>query len=179
MEIEATSTPKAIKRYVDASPKARLVFLLLILFWLSLALFLDRFSVWFPLDGTPSERLLKISDRGRIALIVTVVFYLILSGIVVFESIWTVRSRQWPPQGHPMPFRTRIKEIKHPTRVWLFAGSILAIYFAHIGLHVYSWYRSNRAIQETILLLERPQGKCTTSVPEQERRTGCFGGRER
>lgn len=179
MEIETTSTPKATKRYVEASPKARLVFLVLILFWLSLALFLDRFGAWFPLDGTPTERLLKVSDRALIALIVSVIFYLTLSGIVMFESIWTVRSRQWPPEGHPMPFRTRVKEIKHPTMVWLFAGSIIAIYFAHIGMNAYSWSRSNRAIQETISLLERPQGKCTTSVPGQEKRTGCFSGRER
>src|SRR4029079_2888567 len=103
-----------MKRYVEASPKARLVFLVFILFWLSLALLLDRFDAWFPLAGTPAERLHKISDRTLVALILSVVLYLIMVCLVVFEGIWTVLSRQWPPKGHPMPFRTPVKEINNP-----------------------------------------------------------------
>ena len=153
-----------MKRYVEASPKARLVFLVFILFWLSLALLLDRFDAWFPLAGTPAERLHKISDRTLVALILSVVLYLIMSGLVVFEGIWTVRSRQWPPKGHPMPFRTPVKEINNPIKVWLFAGFILAMYSSNIAMNVFSWSRSNTVIQETISLLEKPIGKCTKPV---------------
>ena len=179
-DVAANAPPNSqAKRYVEASPKARLFFLVAILSWLALLLFLDRFNVWFPVHGTPTEKLVKTLDRGLVVLIVSVSFWLMLSTIMVFEAIWTVRSRQWPPHGHPMPFRTPVKEIKHPLTVWLFAGSIVAMYMTHIVINVASWSRVNKVIHETISLLERPQGKCGTTVPEQEKRTGCFGGRER
>jgi hypothetical protein len=157
-----------MKRYIEASYKARLVFFLLVLLWAGLVLLQKllqkHFDEWFPLTGTPVEQLIQSSDRQLLAVIVLVVFYLTLSGIVVFEAIWTVRSRQWPPHGHPVPFRTPVKEIKNPIMVWLFAGSILTMYMGHIALYVYSWSLTNKLIQETIPSLEMPKGDCTTPV---------------
>jgi len=153
-----------MKRYIEGSYKARLVFFFLVLLWAGLVLFLQRFNEWFPLTGTPVEQWIQSSDRYLFGAIVLVVFYLTLSGIVVFEAIWTVRSRQWPPHGHPVPFRTQVKGIKHPTMVWLFAGSIIAMYMGHIAIQVYTWSLSNKLDQEIIRLLEPPKGDCTTPV---------------
>ena len=153
-----------MKRYIEGSYKARLVFFFLVLLWASLVLFLQRFDEWFPLNGTPVEQLIQGSDRHLLAVIGLVVFYLILSGIVVFEAVWTVRSRQWPPHGHPMPFRTPVREIKNPIMVWVFAGFMLSSYMTHIALSVYSWSLHNKLLQATIRLLEPPKGDCTTPV---------------
>ena len=149
-----------MERYIEGSYKARLVFFFVALLWAGLVLFLQRFDTWFPISGTPQEQLVQSSDRALLAAIIVTVFYLTLSGIVVFETIWTVRTRQWPPHG--MPFRTPIKEIKNPIMVWMFASSILAMYLGHIAIQVYAWYLTNELTQEAIRLLEPPEGKCTT-----------------
>jgi hypothetical protein len=157
-----------MKRYIEPSYKARLVFFFLVLLWAGLVLLQTllqkHFDEWFPLAGTPVEQVIQSSDRHLLAVIVFVVFYLTLSGIVVFVAIWTVRSRQWPPHGHPMPFRTPVKEIKNPIMVWLFAGFILIIYISHIALSVYAWSLNNKLLPEIIRLLEPPKGDCTTPV---------------
>lgn len=153
-----------MKRYIEGSYNARLVLFFLVLLWAGLVLFLQRFDDWFPLTGTPVEQVIQSSDRSRAGVIVQVVFYLTLSSIVVFEAIWTVRSRQWPPHGHPVPFRTQVKEITHPIKVWLLAGFILIMHMSLIALSVYSWSLSNEFDQEIIRVLERPKGDCTTPV---------------
>ncbi len=108
-----------MKRYIEGSYKARLVFFLAFLLWAGLVLFLQRFDTWFPISGTLQEQLVQSSDRALLAAIVSTVFYLALSGLVVFEAIWTVRTRQYPPLGHLVPFRTPIREIKYPILVWV------------------------------------------------------------
>lgn len=134
----------------------------MVLLWASLVLFLQRFDTWFPISGTPQEKLVQSSDRALLAAIVVAVVYLTLSGIVVFEAIWMVRTRQWPPHGHLMPFRTPIKEIKNPIMVWVCAGSILTMCMGHIALQVYAWFLIDQYALANIRLLELLERKCDT-----------------
>ena len=145
-----------MKHYIEASPKAKKVFFIVAFIWAGVALFLANYDVWFPVSGTQQEQLVQISNRGLVAVVVAVVFYLALSILVVVYTVWTVRSRQWPPLGHSMPFRTQVHEIKQPVLVWVFAGILLLGYMAHLGKQIYSWSLTNKLIHSLEPLLETP-----------------------
>ena len=145
-----------MKHYIEASPKAKKVFFIVAFIWAGVALFLASYDVWFPVSGTQQEQLVQISNRGLVALVVAVVFYLLLSILVVAYTVWTVRSGQWPPLGRSMPFRTRVHEIKQPVLAWVFAGILLLGYAAHLGTQIYSWSLTNKLIHGLEPLLETP-----------------------
>jgi hypothetical protein len=145
-----------MKRYVEASPRAKKVFFIVAFIWAGVALFLAGYDVWFPLSDVPQEQLVQISNRALVAVVVSVVFYLALSILVVLYTVWTVRSRQWPPHGCSMPFRTKVHEIKQPVLVWVLAGILLFGYMAHIGKQIYSWSQTNNLIHSLEPLLKTP-----------------------
>ena len=145
-----------MKHYVEASPRAKKVFFIVAFIWAGVALFLAGYDVWFPISDVPQEQLVQISHRALVAVIVSVVFYLALSILVVLYAVWTVRSRQWPPHGCSMPFRTKVHEIKQPVLVWVLAGILLFGYMAHIGKQIYSWSKTNNLIQSLEPLLKTP-----------------------
>ncbi len=151
-----------MKRYVEGSYKARLAFFFVFLLWAVVVLFQQRFDTWFPISGTLQEQLVQSSDRALLAAIVSTVMYLALSGFVVFEAIWTVRTKQYPPLGHLVPFRTPIREIKYPIMVWVCAGSILSMCIGHIALQVFAWFLINEYALVNIRLLELLERKCDT-----------------
>lgn len=135
-----------MKRYIEASPKAKKVFFSVAVIWAGVALLLVVLNDWFSISGTPQEQSVQISNRALGLVVIKVVSYLALSTLVVLYACWTVRSRQWPPLGHPMPFRTQVREIKQPVWVWVLAGFLLLGYMAQMGTAIYSWSQINKLL---------------------------------
>ena len=135
-----------MKRYIEASSKAKKVFFSVAVIWAGLALLLVGLNEWFPVSGTLQEQSVQISNRALILVVVKVVSYLAMSILVVLYAFWTVRSRQWPPLGHSMPFRTQVREIKQPVLVWVLAGFLLLGNVAQIGTSIYIWSQTNKLL---------------------------------
>jgi hypothetical protein len=128
-----------MKRYIEASSKAKKVFFSVAVVWAGVALLLVGLNEWFPVSGTLQEQSVQISNRALVIVVVEVVSYLAVSILIVLYAFWTVRSRQWPPLGHSMPFRTQVREIKQPVLVWVLVGLVLLGYMAKLGVAIYSW----------------------------------------
>jgi phosphoglycerol transferase MdoB-like AlkP superfamily enzyme len=83
-----------MKRYIEASPRAKKVFFIVAFIWAGVALFLAGYDAWFPISDVPQEQLVQISTRALVAVVVSVVFYLALSILVVLYAVWTVRGQK-------------------------------------------------------------------------------------
>jgi hypothetical protein len=81
-------------------------------------------------------------------------FYLVLSVVAVILATKAVRTRQWPPAGMAVPFRTPVQEIRKPFKVWLLLAILLVAYAAHIVIAAYSAAATHSMVQETRRLLE-------------------------
>ena len=92
-----------MKRYVEASPRARQWLFLVAVVWAGLVLFASRFSTYFPLPTGAQELLAEIDARALYGLVALSLFYLALPAMAVFVAIRVVRTRQWPPAGMANP----------------------------------------------------------------------------
>ena len=142
-----------MKRYVEASPKAREWFFFGAVLWAGLALFTSRFNTIFPLSGRVDELLTQIDERALYALVALTVFYLALSAVAILLALKAVRTRQWPPAGVAVPFRTSVKEIRKPFKVWLLLAVLLVVYAGHIAIAAYSAAATHSMVQETLRLV--------------------------
>lgn len=136
------------KSYVEASPKARQLFFLYLIVWGAIVVAWEKYGGIPPHEGSGQELIVQIEELNFISLMITIVFYTILSAMILWIAVRTSRSGQWPPEGMAMPFRTRIKDVS-PAKVWIYTISILCMYGGHIFLQVYSWWHIN-AVLETI-----------------------------
>jgi hypothetical protein len=136
-----------MKQYVEASPRAKLVFYVAAIFLGGIGIFLFRFNAWFPVHGSPEEQLRQMADRAMYVMVALVVSYVALSGLVLILAIRTVRTRQWPPVGLPMPFRMAVTEIKRPFAVWALAAVLFVLYTTHAALSINSWRQTERLVQ--------------------------------
>ena len=137
-----------MKRYVEASPKARQWFFLVAVVWAGLALVASRLNTYFPLSGHVEELLVQIDARALYALVALSLFYLTLSVVAIFLATRTVRTRQWPPAGLEVPFRTPVTEIRTPFKVWLLLGLVLAAYAGHVAIAAYWAAATHSQVQE-------------------------------
>ena len=70
-----------------------------------------------------------------------------------------VRTRQWPPPGMQVPFRTRVFEIHQPIKVWICTIVILIVLSIDVGLSIYTWQLRNQFFEENIRLVAPPTSK--------------------
>ena len=109
-----------MKRYVEPSPRTRQLFFLALVLLTALAVVVDRFDrILPPLSLNPAVALEQGANRLLLASAFSSVFYAVLAILVVRMTRRAVRSGQWPPVGMSMPFRTAIREIRHPRVEWL------------------------------------------------------------
>ena len=142
-----------MQRYVEASPRARQWFFLAAIVWLGLVLLTSRFGTYFPLSGSPSEKLAQLDQRSWYALGAFVVFYAALSVLAVFLAAKAVRTKQWPPAGLTVPFRTRVYEIQSPFKVWFWVLVLLCVYCTHIALAGKQAMATHAMLQEALELV--------------------------
>src|ERR1022692_4721965 len=103
-----------MKRYVEASPKARQWFFLIAIVLGGLVLFMYVFDTYFPPVGSVLEQLAQMDARATYKLIAFIPIYLVFSVVAFVLAARSVRTRQWPPAGIAVPFRTQIREIRKP-----------------------------------------------------------------
>jgi hypothetical protein len=142
-----------MKRYVEASPRARQWLFLVAVVWAGLVLFASRFSTYFPLPTGAQELLAQIDARALYGLVALSLFYLALSAMAIFVAIRVVRTRQWPPAGMAVPFRTPVREIRKPAAVWLSLAILLLVYAAQIVMAAYTTTATHSMVQEALRLV--------------------------
>ena len=84
---------------------------------------------------------------------VLVAFYLFLSAAAIVLAVKAIRTKQWPPAGLPVPFRTRIHEIRRPFKVWLLVAALVGVYLTHIALTGYTVAAIHSIVQESVPLV--------------------------
>ena len=143
-----------MKRYVEASPRARQWFFLVAVVWAAFALFASRLTSHLPLPGSSVQDLLaQIEARTLYSLVALSLFYVLLSIVAIVLAIKTVRTGQWPPAGMAVPFRTPVREVHKPYKVWVFLALLLAAYVTHIAIAAYAAAATHSVLQETSRLV--------------------------
>ena len=142
-----------MKQYLDASPRVRQWFFFIAVVWLGLVLLTVRFNTYFPLSGNAQEQLAQIDARATYALVALVLFYLGLSVQAVLLAAKAVRTKQWPPAGVAVPFRTQIHEIRRPLKVWFWVSVLVCAYGTHIALAGVQAVATHSMLQEALRLV--------------------------
>jgi hypothetical protein len=160
-----------MSQYVEASPRAKLVFYLAAIALGGIGIFLFRFNAWFPVHGSPEEQLRQMADRAMYVMIALVVMYGALACLVLILAIGTVRTRQWPPAGLPMPFRMAVTEIKRPFAVWAPVAVVLVLYVTHAALSINSWRQTDRLVQ-SLMQQVQSSGNANAAAPGPAKQAG-------
>ena len=142
-----------MKRYIEASPRARQWYFLAAIVWAGLALFVSRINTYFPLPSDARELLTAVDARATYRLVTVSLFYLLFSAAAIFLALKAVRTKQWPPAGMAVPFRTQLREIHRPHRVWLVLAVLLLIYASHIVVTAYAVATTRSMVQQTLRLI--------------------------
>ena len=142
-----------MKRYVEASTRARQWYFLAAVVWAGLALLVSRFNSYCPLPSDARELLTAVDARATYRLVTVSVFYLLFSGVAILLAIKAVSTKQWPPAGMPVPFRTQVREIHRPLKVWFALAVLLVIYASHIAVTAYAVATTHSMVQETLRLV--------------------------
>ena len=160
-----------MNQYVEASPRAKIVFYVAAIVLGGIGIFLFRFNAWFPVQGSPEEQLRQMADRAMYVMIALVVMYGLLACLVLILAIGTVRTRQWPPAGLPMPFRMAVTEIKRPFVVWAPVAVLLVLYVTHAALSINSWRQTERLVQTLTQQIHSADNHAGT-IPDPETQAG-------
>ena len=133
-----------MKRFVEPSTKAQQLFFLALVLLGALALLANRLPDFLPsISLDPSVASEQVLNQSLWIASLNTLFYLGLSFHAVHYVHRAVRSRQWPPEGMSVPFRTEIKEIKNPRNAWAVLAFLLLLYAAQIAMpwHIYTKQR--------------------------------------
>ena len=115
-----------MKRYVEPDPKARQLFFLALALLALCAVVVTRLEqILPPLNSNPSVAIEQGTERFLLASVISSVFYAVVAFFAVRATRRSIRCGQWPPVGMPMPFRTAIREIRHPRVEWMFTSLAL------------------------------------------------------
>jgi hypothetical protein len=108
-----------MNRYVEGDAKVRNVFLACVLTVIAAGFALRYYVSSLPMPvGTPEYVGETLMSRNLLGVVLLTLFYLAYAAIVVWFTAKTVRSKQFPPAGMRMPFRTKIYSISNPTVLW-------------------------------------------------------------
>jgi hypothetical protein len=153
-------------RYVEPSNRPRRWFWIVALIWVCALAILVRFDELFPITGSSLNQIEALVKRSFFAAVFMMIVYLGMSLIIVFLAVRTIRTKQWPPRGMGVPFRTRVTEIRRPVFVWLYAAVMLFLLALQIGISVKKWQAQKR-IHEEVLQLIRPMERSQPTTGEK------------
>ena len=124
------------QRYIEATSKTRLLFLLALAAWAACTLL--------------------VMKRPLMAAIGATLFWVLVS--VVSVHYWTraVRSGQWPPKGMDVPFRMKVQELRSLNRARAYLASLLVIYAVQAALPWYAYVEQRRYFRELKTLMTPP-----------------------
>jgi hypothetical protein len=140
-------------QFIEPSIRARRWFWVIALAWVCVVAVLINFDRWFPVSGSSLDQIEQLMNRSLCAIILRVIFYLAMSLVVIVLTIATVRTKQWPPRGMPVPFRARVTEVRRPIFVWLYASIIVMLHLLMIATSVETWRIQSRALNQVIELV--------------------------
>lgn len=110
---------ESMKRYIEPTLRARQLFFLGLLVVAGVALLADRANQFLPpLSSDEVVALDQMVERSLLAALLASVFWCGLGGAAIYLTNRAIRSRQWPPAGISVPFRTEAVDIKRPWVAW-------------------------------------------------------------
>lgn len=143
--------------YVEASPVARRVFVLCVLCVLLLLAglaALDRYSnpsLASKGVNVPVEQMAaKVISSSWTNTFAASIAWVAIGLFNVWIAIKLLRGLRWPPDGWPMPFRTRIRRYK-PWQAWGVLGASVLIPAASISGAWYAHSKIESTIQEILM----------------------------
>jgi hypothetical protein len=137
-----------MKRYIEPSPRARQLFFLALALLAAFAVVVARLDrILPPLSSNPTVALDQGAARLLFASAFSSVFYGALAFFVVRMTYRSIRCKQWPPVGMPVPFRTAIREIRHPRVEWILMsfGLVSLAFLAALPWLGYAQFRNAAA----------------------------------
>lgn len=141
--------------YVDPNPRTRRFFFIALAVLGALALVAARIEDLLPpLSNDPIQALDETTNRLLVATILNTLVNIVFSVIAVHLTRRAVQSRQWPPKGMNVPFRTRVTAIERPTVAWAFLAVVLCLFVFQSSLRVSIYIMARSGIEETKRLLE-------------------------
>lgn len=103
------------------------MFFLSLLFVAGIALIADRTDELLPpVSSSEAVALDQVLERSLLGAMLASVFWSCLGCVAIYLTHRAVKSRQWPPAGFSVPFRTEIVEIRRPWVAWVLLGVLLA-----------------------------------------------------
>ena len=145
-----------MKRYIEASPKTRQWFFLALAIWAFVTALWLNFDAYFPLPSDVGDRLAAHHARTLYWFIAFALLYGALSVAAGIAIAKAVRTKQWPPAGSPVPFRTRVHDIRNPRKVWLLGTLVIAMHLGFIAAFAYVVATERSAAQELLRLIAPP-----------------------
>lgn len=123
--------------YIEPNLGTRRVFFLAVVLFGVLAFAMSQLEDLLPpLSSDPLQALDQSTDRLLIATILNTFTHIVISVVAVYLTQRAVQSRQWPPKGMNVPFRTRVTEIKRPMVAWSLLVMVLSIFVAQVSTRV-------------------------------------------
>ena len=144
-----------MKRYVEPTEKARQLFFLALLMISGLALLADRLDELLPISSDTSVALDQVLERSLLGAVLSSVFYGALAGIAIHLTRRAVVSKQWPPVGMSVPFRTAVREVRRPWTAWTCLGLVLLAFALQIAGPWYGYVTVRELIPKLKQVLER------------------------
>jgi hypothetical protein len=118
--------------YVEADPQARRLFVaaaaIAVGVAVALAFFALRASAPAPV-ADPALELPALAQRALWSALLATAFGLAAGITAVRIAAQAVRTRQWPPAGMRVPFRTRVQLLPRPAVAWGVAAMIVLALF--------------------------------------------------
>jgi hypothetical protein len=112
--------------YVEADPQARWLFLAAVVLAVGVAAALAFFALRAPAPAAdPALELPALAQRALWSALLATAFGLAAAIVSVRIAAQAVRTRQWPPAGMLVPFRTRVQPLQRPAVAWSVAAAIV------------------------------------------------------
>src|SRR2546425_594390 len=137
-------------RYVEGSTRAKVWYFIVCL---AVALALVLVNVLFPVPQKPWTQVSQVQATAQRYLAGALLFAVLLvpwSFRIVALARLSIRHGRWPPPGIPMPFRTRVFSIAHPTVVYILVAMLLGIPLLVVATEFYAWYKLSQIAQSLV-----------------------------
>jgi hypothetical protein len=142
-------------KYVEPTLRARQLFFLYLIGLGAFMVLADRLDELLPpISDDLTIAFDQILERTLVAAVLSTIFYAGIALAALHYARRALRSGRWPPEGMAVPFRTPIKEIRRPWKVWVYLAVLFASLAALTAMPWQAYSRQQAYFQEVTQIIE-------------------------